>query len=261
MTELDQSFAAMQANGAGDAARLRYYNHMADTELCLLLEQEPAGDTLSPVLFDLEEGRFVLVFDGEDRLAGFVGTAAPYAALPGRVIAGMLAGQGIGLGINLGAEASLMIPAQAVDWLAETLGQGPQEMVALPRQVHAPLGLPPALLVALEGKLMQMAGLGQAALLAGVTYADGRRGHLLAFVGARPGAEPALAKAAGEALTFSGVDAGEMDVGFVQPGDPLHAALVRHALQFDLPQSPVPPQPQAPAQPPGSNPAKPPILR
>ena len=70
MTELDQSFAAMQANGAGDAARLRYYNHMADTELCLLLEQEPAGDTLSPVLFDLEEGRFVLVFDGEDRLAG-----------------------------------------------------------------------------------------------------------------------------------------------------------------------------------------------
>jgi hypothetical protein len=49
-----------------------------------------------------------------------------------------------------------------------------------------------------------------------VAYADGREGHLLAFAGAVPGAEQGLAGIVGEALTFSGVAAGEIDVAFLR---------------------------------------------
>ena len=98
-----------------------------------------------------------------------------------------------------------------------------------------------------------------AALLTGVRYDDGRRGHMLVFVGAAPGAEGALARAAAEALTFSGVEAGEMDVTFLGPQDAALAAMARVALRFDLP-TPAMPEPAAPAAP-GMDPDRPPRLR
>jgi hypothetical protein len=97
------------------------------------------------------------------------------------------------------------------------------------------------------------------ALLAGVSYADGRRGHMLAFVGAVPGAEPALARAAAEALTFSGVDAAEMDVTFLAPQEPALQPLARVALRFDLPM-PALPDPVTPGAP-GMDPDRPPRLK
>jgi hypothetical protein len=101
--------------------------------------------------------------------------------------------------------------------------------------------------------------LAAAALLVGVTYQGGRRGHMLAFVDAVPEAEAALARAAGEALAFSGIEAGEMDVAFVAGGDAATAAMARVALRFDLP-APVRAEPAMPMAP-GSDPARPPKLR
>jgi hypothetical protein len=98
-----------------------------------------------------------------------------------------------------------------------------------------------------------------AALLAGVSYADGRRGHMLAFVGTVPGAESALARAAAEALTFSGVDAGEMDVTFLAPDESALVPLSRVALRFDLPM-PALPEPVTPVAP-GMDPDRPPRLK
>lgn len=262
MTPLDTAHAAMAEAPEDDAARLRYFARLADTPLLLLLETEAAGDTLTPRLFPLETGQVVLAFDTDDRLTAFTGAAAPYAEVPGRVIAAQLAGQGIGLGLNLGvAPSSFLIGAEGIDWLAATLARGPEAAEARPLSFHAPGGLPQALLASLDGKLARAAGLAQAALLAGVIYADGRRGHLLAFVGADPGAEAALARAAGEALTFSGVEAGEMDVVFLAAEDPALVQMARVALRFDLipdAQALVPAQePRAP----GSDPHRPPRLR
>jgi hypothetical protein len=82
---------------------------------------------------------------------------------------------------------------------------------------------------------------------------------MLVFAGALPGAEGTLARAAGEALTFSGIEAGEMDVTFLEPDDPALAAVARVALRFDLP---VPEAlPEAVPLPPGSDPDRPPRLR
>ena len=235
-TPLDTAHAAMEANSADDAARLRFYERLADSELFLMLTEEARDENISPEVFEVADGRFVLAFDREERLAQFAGQPAPYAALSGRVLAGMLTGQGIGLGVNLEfASSAILIPAEAVEWLHATLGHAPDEVEARVEEVSAPVGLPEALLTALDTKLATAGGLAQAAYLVGVTYKGGGRGHMLAFVGTLDGAQGALAKASNEALTFSGIEAGAMDVGFFLSEDPVTAKLASVGLRFDLP--------------------------
>lgn len=258
-TVLDDAHAAMQTAPHDDAARLRFFERLADSELFLMLTEETQDENISPELFDVADGRFVLVFDREDRLAQFAGRPVPYVALSGRVLSAMLAGQGIGLGLNLEtAPSSMLIPAEALGWLATTLQHGPEEVQERLAEFLPPSGLPDTLLIALDAKLATAAGLAQAAFLVATKSQDGAMGHLLGFVGAVDGAEPALAKAASEALTFSGIEAGAMDVGFFAPDDAAAAFLAKAGLRFDLPQPElVKPASQAP----GSNPERPPILK
>lgn len=260
MTALDTAHAAMDAAPDDDAARLRFYERLGDSELFLLLSAEPVDDNLEPELFEVADGSFVLIFDREERLAKFAERPAPYAALSGRVVAQMLAGQGIGLGLNLNvAPSSILIPATAVAWLHQTLKNTPEEVEAKISAFTAPAGLPETLITALDAKLVTAAGLAQSAYLVGVDFDGGGRGHLLGFVDAQAGAEGALAKAVSEALTFSGIEAGVLDVGFFAASDPVAAKLAKSGLRFDLPQ-PVESKPHQPAAP-GSDPSKPPILR
>lgn len=258
MTDLDQAHAAMEAAPEDDTARLQFYERLADTELFMLLGEEAAGDNITPELFEIERQKFTLVFDREERLSQFVGRAAPYAGLPGRALAEMLQGQGIGLALNLEvAPSAMLIPADAVDWLVQTLSNGPSEMEARLTEVSPPIGLPEAVITGLDRKLAIAAGLARGAYLAAATYEDGARGHVLAFLDAIEGAEKALASAASEALTFSGIEAGVMDVLFVKASDPMAAHLAKVGLRFDLPEPQTPHVPSAP----GMNPAKPPKLR
>lgn len=254
-TALDIAHAAMEAGAEAD--RLRFYDRLADAELFVLLTAEPMGEHIAPETFDVDDGSFILAFDREERLTQFVGRAAPYAALSGRLIAGMLAGQGVGLGLNLDvAPSSILIPAAAVDWLHQALCNRPAQIDARPVEISAPGDLPEALLTALDAKLATASGYARIAYLVSVIYAPARAGHLLAFIDAVPGAEGALSRAVGEALTFSGLDAGEIDVGFFDAADPMTAKLAKVGLRFDLPQ-PAPALPSAP----GMDPDKPPILR
>ncbi|MGA1234128.1 MAG: hypothetical protein ACO3VR_09360 [Lutimaribacter sp.] len=64
-SELDKAHAAMEAAPHEDGARLRYYQILADTELCLLLRAEAQGDMIEPESFDLGDMRVVLVFQGD----------------------------------------------------------------------------------------------------------------------------------------------------------------------------------------------------
>ncbi|MCA0929097.1 SseB family protein [Ruegeria profundi] len=258
-TALDSAHAAMEANPQDDAARLRFFERLADSELFLMLTEEAQGESISPELFDVADGRFVLAFDREDRLGRFAERPVPYVALSGRVLSSMLSGQGIGLGLNLEvAPSSMLIPAEALGWLASTLEHAPEEVQQRLAQFLPPVGLPEDLLKALDAKLATAVGLAESAFLVGTKAEDGGSGHLLGFVGAVEGAEPALAKAASEALTFSGIEAGAMDVGFFKPDDPAAAALARVGLRFDLPK----PERRVVEQvAPGRDPEKPPVLK
>lgn len=253
MTPLDQAHAEMESS---DTARLRFYERLADAELFLLLDAEPEGDQITPRLFPLDEATLALAFDREDRLAEFAG-AAPYAALSGRMLAKMLAAESLGLGLNLDvAPSAIVLPSDALAWLDATLGNGPHDVEATPQELLPPKGLPESLITGLDTKLATTAGLARKAYLCAVRYKGGAQSHMLAFLDPVPGAEPALARAVNEALVFSGIEAGTLDVAFFATSDPMAASLAKAGLRFDLPE---PEQPAAPKAP-GMDPNNPPKL-
>lgn len=261
-TPLDRAHARMQADPDDEPARLRFYECLAASELFLMLKADPsdADDTVEPEIFDVAGATYVLVFDREERLAAASGTSTPYVALSGRAIAGMLAGQGIGLGVNPDvAPSSILLPPEAVAWLNETLRTGPDQVEERIAAVSPPTGLPEQLIQSLDSKLAAAMGLATSAYLVGATFENGRRGHLLGFVDAIPDAQPALARAASEALIFSGIEAGSMDVAFFRSSQPVVSQLERAGLRFDLPQLQETVTKARPA--PGTNPEKPPILK
>ncbi|QIE46475.1 SseB family protein [Pseudohalocynthiibacter aestuariivivens] len=260
-TPLDTAHAAMQATPEAAGPRMAFYHLLADTELFLLLETEAQGTQITPQLFAVEDGQYALVFDSADRLAEFAPGTTPFAALPGRVLVVMLAAQQIGLGVNLEvASSSILIPPDAVTWLAETLdAPAPDQIDVRAEAVGAPGDLPEALLTALDATLARTGGLAHSAYLAGLQISGAGQGHLLAFVDAVPGAEPALVQAISEALVFSGIEAGALDVGFVASHDEVSARLARVGLRFDLPKPETQERPTPAA--PGTNPDRPPILK
>jgi hypothetical protein len=84
-----------------------------------------------------------------------------------------------------------------------------------------------------------MAGLAREAILAGAEWDDGRRSTLVSVVGAAPGAEETLAVALGEALVFSGIEAGSFDVVFLDPTSPAAEAARRVGIVFSLPEDDI----------------------
>lgn len=262
MTPLDRAHAAMQSDPEDDTARLGFFQRLADCELFLMLQSALADeqDTVHPEIFETGGQSYVLVFDREERLADFAGSAIPFVALSGRGVAEMLAGQDLGLGVNLGvAPSAILLPKEAVVWLHETLGNRPDVIETKIDAVSPPHGLPENLIQALDAKLATAMGLAASAYLVEATYRSGARGHVLAFLGAVPQAESSLARAVAEALTFSGIEAGVIDVGFFHASDPISAKLERVGLRFDLPQPQETVTQERSA--PGMDPAKPPKLK
>lgn len=259
MTELDLAYAAMQAGD--EAAGLRFYRLFADATLFLLLDREAEGERIDPRVFDLADGPVLLAFDLEERLALMGEGPLPYAALPGRIIAQQMLGQGLSLGLNFGCDAAseVMLGQDELQWLCEMLEAAPEVVQAVPVQFFASQGLPEVLHAALTRGLQDAAGLASAAMLAGVKYSDGRHGHMLAVIDALPEAQEALARAMSEALRFSGIEAGELDVCFMAGSDVALVRMAAVAQVFDVPERVVEEQVARPA--PGMDAGKPPILR
>jgi hypothetical protein len=255
MTQIDDTHAEMETS---DEARLRFFQAVVSAELFLLLEKEAEGEAIEPRLFNVEGQNVALAFDTLERLAEFAGGICPYAAMSGRVLISLLEGEDLSLGINLEVSTSAtLLGPDALKWLHKTLGHAPAEVEARPKEFLPPAGLPEILITALDAKLATATGLAKLAYLAAVKYDNGTQSHLLALIDPIPGSEPTLAKAINEALVFSGVEAGSIDVTFLKASDAMAAKLARVGLRFDLPAPSEPPAQTAP----GSDPDKPPILR
>lgn len=260
LTPLDQAHAAME--GGDDAAALQFYHTLADTLLFVLLEQEAAGAKVEPRVFDLPDGPVLLAFDTEERLADFGQEVLDYAALPGRVVAQQLAGQGIALGLNFGsgAPSETLLPPEAMEWLAEMLSGAPGEVAARAERFGGVQGVPQVLVDGLATTLAAAGGMATGAVLAEVRYAGGARGHVLAILDAHPDAEEPLARAVRETLVFSGVEAGAIDVTFLASDDAAVALMRKVGRAFEVPVLPDSAAP-APTMPPGMDPDRPPRLR
>lgn len=259
MTELDRALAAMQADPADESLRLRFYARLADTELVLLLTEEARDGEIAPRIFPLEEGPVALAFEGEDRLAEMAGAEAAYAALPGRILAAGLRGQGVGLGLNLGADApSLILPPEALDWLADRLTVTPEASADRPEAFLTPV-LTDSALAELGQRLAPAAAALAGSLVVRVRYAGGRLAHLVVLPEATPEVEAALARAVAEAAAFCAPEGEALDVAFLAADDPLRAAMAARAVTFDAAPAPEP-EPEPAPKGPGMDPSRPPRL-
>ncbi|MBM1219732.1 SseB family protein [Ponticoccus sp. SC2-23] len=258
-SEIDRAHAAMAADEADDALRLAFFGVFADAPLVILLEDEAAEDSVSPRVIEVSGVPYVLAFDSDERLAEYAGEIAPYAGLSGRGLAELLDGQGVGIALNLTvAPSEYLVPPDAVSWLTQTLAHAPDQAEARPVAVRAPADLPAPLATSLARKLDGTGDLAQAAWLVVAEYSDGQHGSLLVFVGAEEAAQPALAVAVSEALAFSGLEAGALDVTFADADSALAERVARVGRAVELPRRPV--VETAPVAP-GMDPDKPPRLR
>jgi len=257
-TPLDAAHAAMLADPSDDAARLRFYERVLDSALSLVLAAEGGDDRVEPLLLEIADATYVAVFDLPERLAAFLDAPRPMAQLAGRSLVRMLAGQGLGMALNPAvAPSSQLIPPEAVTWLAGMLEGGTEGHSARPRAVFPPTGAPEALIGALGSKLAAMAGSFDAAYLVTAEFTDGTRGLILALAGVLPPAQAGMTEAAMEALRFSGIEAGTLDVLYLKPDTPALIRIARVGLRFDLPR---PSRSAAPTSP-GMDSDRPPILR
>ncbi len=243
-TALARAARLWRARPGDDARRLALYEALSGAELVLPIASDAPGEAVEPETEEHGGLPHVVAHDGPGALSG--AAARPTASLSGLALARMLAGQGAGIALRLaGLPEPVLVAPEAVDWLARSLGPGPERVEARPLAAHPPKGLPPALLAALDRRLARAEGLATAAWLAAVDWSDGSRGHLLAVVGARPGAEEALAAGLHAAVALSGAEGLRLDVTFLADGDPALVRLARVGLRFDL-ATPVEPPPGPP---------------
>jgi hypothetical protein len=259
-TAIDGAFLRMEAAPDDAEARARFHERVLDAELYLLLEEEPETDeSLSPRIFEIPEGRFVLAFDRDERLAAFLEEPMPYAILAGRRLVEMITGHGLGIGLNLGAAPSAtLLPAGAVDWMAGIAGGAPEAAEAAARRLGPPRAASAALIAALDHKLAAMAGVIGAAHLVEADYADGARGLLLVLGGVPEAAREGVAAGIAETVRLGG--GATLDVTFLAPDAPGLARAKARGLTFELPR-PAAPEPAAAPRAPGMDPDRPPILR
>ena len=213
MTPLDR-LCPVPFHEAGDAARAAILRQLADTLLYAALTAEAEGDRAELLRLDGPDGPLALACDGDDRLSGFFGQATPYAAMPGRVLARMLAEAGVALLVNPGAPSEMLIGAATLDWLARALADHPDAAQGAARLMPPEKDVADMLLPALGARLADMAGLARAAVLTRAQWSDGREGHLLLIEGAEPQIEPLIAKAIGELAAFLPPIQGGLDVSF-----------------------------------------------
>lgn len=228
MTALDD-LAPVPFHDAGSPQRARMLSRLADTELAVALAAEPAGDTVELRIFALDAGPVALACDTEDRLAGFFGGPLAYAAMPGRVLAGLLRSEGAGLLVNPGHPSEMLLDASMLHWLTGALSAAPEATDARLRLGPPAPETVAALARPLAERLADMRG-----LIAGAALAGAGGGHVVMVAGADPARQPAIAKALAEALAFLPPQPGGVDVSFSDSPPP--PGVLLFDLTLEVPQ-------------------------
>lgn len=238
MTALDDLCVTPFHEAAGPL-RARVLSRLADTEVFVTLLAEPGDDRAELRIVDYDGLRVAIACDTEDRLSSFWEAAVPYAAMPGRVLAGMLAEQGAALLLNPGQRSEMLLDPKSLNWLDEALASAPEgaDTTALPQFGAPEPAVVASLLEPLSQRLADMTGLAQSAALVSTQWSDGRQAHMLLIQGAKHTRQPAIAKALSELMAFLPPIEGGVDIAFA-PADLPSAALIA-ALVIEIPQSPA----------------------
>lgn len=238
MTLLDQAHLSMSKNGDDDAARMNYYAVLRTVELFLVLEEEPSGEIIKPLVLETSDANIALIFDTELRMVDFMQSPVAYLSLSGRKIVALLTGQKIALGVNLGSVSENLLPVDVVTWLQENTPDDVAVSLEQPSKIFPPAQLPETFIAALDARLAQFSGKERRAYLAQAEYANQEKRHLLSVIGLPVEAHQALASSIGEALHYNGLEAASLDVTFHASDDNVIAKLDAVGLRFDLPDAP-----------------------
>lgn len=257
MTEtiLDGHFNDMAADPDSETKRASYYGCLASTELFVALERE-AGAGFEPKLVELDGTQYAMVFDLQERMAMFFDAETSFVAMSGRALATSLAGQNIGLGLNLGVtETANLIGVEALDWLRERIEGEVRAGSSKVRKIEAPVFDNVELLRAIDARLAVFAGAGRRAYLVRATL-DREKTHLMVLVGIPEHLRSPIAGGLAEALRFLAPDLA-LDTVFLDADETLADAASRVGLVFDMTPDV---QPAKTIAAPGSDPSKPPKL-
>lgn len=129
-TALDDAFERAQQDSENTAA---FFDALFSATLFIPIHDQveesretAGGQSITPLVFVLDEVETVPVFDTEDRLAKFLDEPMNYIGLPGAAVFEMFDG-GMQVAVNLGvAPSSVVIPRENVAWLHEQAMQGAQ---------------------------------------------------------------------------------------------------------------------------------------
>ncbi|AUH34433.1 SseB family protein [Paracoccus tegillarcae] len=228
MTALDD-LAETPFHEADAQTRSRMMSRLADTRLAVALTTQPMGDEIELQMFPFEGNQAALACDTEERLADFLNGPTPYAAMPGRVLAGLLADAGAGLLVNPGHPSQMLLDAGSLMWLRGALAARPEaETARLDLCAPSPEAVA-ALAPPLAERLGDLRDLITGAALAGIRgERDQPVAQLLLIAGAPEDQQPAIAKALAETLAFLPPQPGGVDISFSDAAPPAGA------LRFDL---------------------------
>ena len=226
----------MSRNPENNDARLNYYGVLADTNLFLLLEQEPSNEILEPKFIQLEGKNFALAFDSEESLSEFYGEAAAFAEVTGRVLAKMLLEEKIGLGINLGvSEGELLLPWEIIEWFVNVLDVAPNLVQTTPKKFLRATVFPEVLFKALQEKLMPAVGLFDEIWICAVEYNEDETSHLICLMGVQNSAQQAIVKSINEVLSFTNIDLGNIDVAHFSYDDEVCNKIREIGIKLEFP--------------------------
>ena len=226
----------MSRNPENNDARLNYYGVLADTNLFLLLEQEPSNEILEPKFIQLEGKNFALAFDSEESLSEFYGEAAAFAEVTGRVLAKMLLEEKIGLGINLGVyEGELLLPWEIIEWFVNVLDEAPNLVQITPKKFLRAEAFPEVLFKALQEKLMPAVGLFDEIWICAAEYNEDESSHLICLMGVQTSAQQAIVKSINEVLSFTNIDLGNIDVAHFSYDDEVCTKIREIGIKLEFP--------------------------
>lgn len=228
VTAIERAYSEMITGG--EAELVRFYQLLAGSDLLVLLDASDGNEVPEPKVIPVEAGHYVLVFDLKERVTELTGYDAPTSRVTGREVFQLMRGRGIGVAVNMGeAPSAMLIPADAIDWICDTLdaaadkpaGPPPAPAAGRFKALLAPHNFPDTLQLALNDRLGPVADLFDKALLLRAEYDDGQSGYLVAFSAVEEGSRGVIAACVNDALaTFRGKDVA-LDIAFMARDEPL----------------------------------------
>lgn len=254
-TRLDVVYQRMQSSPESETAGLRFYEAFCDANLCVLIN----ADT-SMQVFETSQGKIVLAFDTDERVAEFISEATEFIKIAGRDLVMQLLASETGIGLNLNvAPTSQILSPDILTWLSEFLAESSSFSIDQVVAISPPDQWLDDHKTAISTQLEKYAGMIASAYFCSVTYSDNTVADAVFIVDCDPTTEAVLFTALVESQKFLDKNTAEIAIKFISPDNQEFPEICRVGEEIVISKLTVI-HTSAPTAP-GMDPDKPPKLR